>query len=820
MSRWLMTAVIHGLVFVLAVSHVGAAAIAVGAYRPGLALAGGLLLTVGLALRWGRGPRAAAATAMPGPGRAVARDLVLLLAVAFLFRFAPVPEFAGGRDDGVYANLAAHLVGAGSPRHADPTFVVPPADPRAFLEETRPQSVLRVADGVPEGLEGRLEGLYLPGVYIADADAATYVFQFLHVLPIWMSIVASLAGDLPMGYAVIAFALASVVLFYLLVLAVGVRRRWALAGGLLLAVNPLHAWFAKNSVTEPLALFFNLACLLALAWAWRLRDGGPWRARLVGIAVASFSAFCLTRISGFFFLPFLSLAAIVVVSLARDHQERRLAVAAWLGALAVFALSVLYLQHTSFPYALEQYRKVFAPLLGEEWPRRLPWLIGLAVVAVAVLLAAAGRDGAAGRAIARARGWLGPAAMLVMLAAIALHAVRVHGLATGAVEDHVGYVARYGLAGHGLDSVKHSSLVNLAVYASPFVVGLLGWELFRWRARSPLRTLLLLLLAGYFVYAAVLQWVLPYQFYYGRYLLPAVLPFAVLLIVCSADGSRRQAIRWLAIALAMVWCVWLSASQWRYRVGDTLLPRLEAAFSGVAANDLLLLDRRGLDHTPVTLPLIYTMDRNVWTFRDDAHLEELVARDLAGLGYGTVWVASRRASAPWLEPVRAISFTWRDAEPSPLVPLQARVRPFRCELSRVDLAEAPRPMVLFASRRAREGVTVRGMHDDGVWTGGRLEITFPAPATPPAELVVSVHGWRPAELALTADAVAVTLDGEPLPAAAAARDELRWRIPEGTTVDKDSRLVLSVPTFVPAEVLVDSRDTRHLGLDLVRAELR
>ena len=825
MPRRFFVGLIVGLVLVISISHVGAALVVARAFRPGLALSGGLLLTVGLFLVGRRLLGSANPGAVPGSHSALGfhpalgRDVLLLMAVALVFRFAPIPEFAGGRDDGVYTNMAAFLMRAPSPEHHDLTLVEQPNDGRAFLSDAAPQATTRLHRWVPDNRVDRLEGNYLPGVYVADADDLAYTFQFIHVLPIWMSIAGALLGMEQMGYAVILFSLLSILLFYLLVLALTRQRSWSLAGGMLLAVNPLHAHFARNSVTEPVALCCNVMMLLAFAWAWRLDDHRRWRRALVAVGVGAFSMFCLTRMNGFFALPFLLVASVYVGSLARNRGERALITGALAGCVAVFGLSVWYLVVTSYPYALNQYHKIFQPVFGDGWGSFMPWLAGGYVVAAGGLMTMVHGGGRACRWFGRIRGWLAPAAMGLMLAALAYHGLKCYRLAVGDVADHVGYISRFGLAGLGLESVKHSSLVNAAFYLSPPLAGLLVWELLRWRVRDHVRDLIVFLLTGYFVYAAVLQWVLPFQFYYGRYLLPAVVPFMILLVVGSAaraPGRWRGAL----VGVGMLWCVVLSATQWQYRGQESFLRDLEAAMAPAARDDLVLLDRRGIDHNRLTLPLVYALDRNVWTFADEDHLQRQLVWANETRGNGTVWVMSRALSAPYLESVRSATIRWSHPRRASLQPFGSQNCTAAWTVHRVDWQRLPSAQVLFAGRKASSGIAIDGLHDDGVWTHESFETMFPAPVTERRQLVVSIKGWRPKSARLEPGQVEAVLNGEVLALERCVRDVLIWTVPQGSLRTENNRLAITVSPFVPADLRSDSPDRRRLGLDLDTMELR
>ena len=57
-------------------------------------------------------------------GVGVSRDCI----AAQIFRPTPLPNYAGGRDDGVYTSMAAHLTRAPAAIHRDPTVLDPTRD--------------------------------------------------------------------------------------------------------------------------------------------------------------------------------------------------------------------------------------------------------------------------------------------------------------------------------------------------------------------------------------------------------------------------------------------------------------------------------------------------------------------------------------------------------------------------------------------------------------------------------------------------------------------------------------------------------------------
>jgi len=824
---------------VLAITHAGAALIVAGAFRPSLAVALGLVITsLGYAgarrFAWPPASEDPAPAAAPVPQRtraavtgavpgAAARDLVLLLAVALVLRLAPLPNLAGGRDDGVYTAIGAHLSRHPSPSHTDPTLVAPPRDVRDLYDRVATTPVLRYARDLPPQKQGRYEGNYLPGVYLADAADGTLVFQFPHGLPIWLAITGAVLGTAHLSAAVVGFGLLGVGLLYLLVLALTRARGWALVGGLLLAVNPLHAFFSRNTLSEVVALAFLLAALLLAAWAWRLAASVRQRAVLAALAVLAYSAYCLTRIDGFFFLPFAVVAAADLVSREPDAPVRRTVLGALVGLVLVYAASVAYLWQTSFPYALEQYAKIFGPLLGPRWPQLLPWLLGAAALLTAALLADLWRGGLLSRPFARLRSWLGAAVVAVLALAVAVHALKVVRLATGEVADQIGYVASYDLAGHGWQSVKHSSLVNAAIYLSPPLALLLAVVLLRVRDRDPVRTLLLLLLAGPLVYAAVLQWVLPYQYYYGRYLLSAVVPLAILVTVCEL--ARRPGPRPLTtplVVLAVATSAVLATTQLRYQRYDGLAAGLAETVAGTGTEDLILWDTETCGRLVAQTPLIYVHDRNVWTFAGREALVDLLAQEDLLAPYADVWVCARLNYLPRrLQAVDEVAFEWAVVDRAPILPRGERRERLAFTRFRVgDAATAGGPERIFFDRGAGSTWLVEGFHPGLAWTTGRFTVCFDVARTDHRQLDLVLQGWRPAAAEDLLASARLVLNGTPLALAKAERTLLSAPLPPGILAHEGDTLTVEVDTFVPAELDPRSGDRRALGLDIDAITLR
>ncbi|MCY0995082.1 hypothetical protein OV203_48600 [Nannocystis sp. ILAH1] len=212
-----------------------------------------------LAWPWGqRAPRRRPARSLP---RAV--GLVALLLAAAALRWPPIPADLGGRDQGTYVLRARHTLRTGRTGHTDPVLA------RAGAEaELRPGpgDILGLyhADRSPARVD-RYEGAYRPGFYLTRRDDGEVVPQFLHLHPSLLALFGLVFGPWSMGLvAPLAGVLSALALW-----ALG-ERLWPRAGASwlaagLFALSPIAVWTARTPLTESLTGLLLLAAALAVA---------------------------------------------------------------------------------------------------------------------------------------------------------------------------------------------------------------------------------------------------------------------------------------------------------------------------------------------------------------------------------------------------------------------------------------------------------------------------------------------------------------------------------------------------------------------------
>lgn len=617
------------VVWVLSTSALGMAAALSGYFLPAQVLLASLLLAGAYAWRT-RNARDALGS------RPQARDVAVLLVVCLFFRLPAYNYILGGQDEGVYVNIAHYIERTRGIKVSD--------GPLLRLEGT---SFVRTYLAANRRV-GPSSGSYLPGVYLhARPTGSELQFQFYDLFPAWMALFIGIFGSTFGVCALTLFAVIGVLFMYRLALVVSGSQRVAVMAGLLLAVSPLHAFFSKFPVTEVPTLAFSLAGFTFLAAFWRRGDasgGGRW----LVTSASCFGALFFTRISGFMYMPFV-IALAAAAAVLDNNRPRQRAIGLWaLAVLALYVLSVLYGWHWSYQYAHDIYASSFKRLYGNGWKAGAGLTVILALVAWAAV-AWASRAEPARLMLART---------LVHPARIAVSVIVGLGLLYGLFKIYrLGWSAdyinnswlsrRWHLSGHHWQDVWASSLFALVVYTGLFVP-VLGVVWLLRRQTDPMIEYLRVFVAGFLVYVAVLQWVIPYGPYYTRYLLSELVPYMLLFVtlVWSTLRGYRRALVSALLVISLGYAGLASTKQLGKRENAGLYGELKQLVAPVDPGDLILLE--GLTSVPakeIKTSLIYTFNKNVVTLsseslRNSAYIAALNAR------YDDVYLASTHMEVP------------------------------------------------------------------------------------------------------------------------------------------------------------------------------
>lgn len=571
------------------------------------------------------------------------RPLLILVLITLFFRLPTYHFVFGGQDEGVYVNVAHYIdrtAGIALKDDAldalkDSSFV------DRYLAENRNSKVVSTRTDAQA---------YLSGVYVRTGQPDTLEFQFYHLFPVWMAIVGGIFGAPFVVYALTLFALLSVVFIYQLAGLMTGSRTAAFVAGLLLALNPLHAFFSKFPVTEMLALAFSLVGFTYLAKYWYaspIQRRGRW----LLLSAGAFGALFVTRISGFMYLPFF-IAMAMAVAIGDDDRRRRRELQWWVaGVTILFSMSVIYGLHWSRQYSLDIYDSSFDRIFRGHWRKGVACIVLAILGAWAGVLLLARTGGRAQHVMAGllriARIAIAPIAIL----AVAVCAYRIYLL--GWSEHFRGDVwldTTWSFVGTHWLAFRVSSLATVMWYVGPFALVAFFIALLRRRDDAG-EEFLRLFSAGFLVYILLLQWIIPYGPYYARYLLSELVPCLLLLLVVGwwmlpAGWWRRAA----AVVLVFTACYSGVASfaQLGKSESEGLYEQLAKLLAPIDTGDVVLLDSLDPqlpDDSELKTAIRFTFGAQAITVSRDSLVESAYLSALYGR-YDDVFLISPLAKAP------------------------------------------------------------------------------------------------------------------------------------------------------------------------------
>lgn len=535
-------------------------------------------------------------------------SLLVLIFIALLFRIDFEQYIMGGQDEGVYVNMSKYFEKHGQ--------VFPVDEFRKSLDgkllTIYDKYNLRIEPRPNVRVEDKKEGLYLPGVYLKDQEKSEYVFQFYHLHPLWMSIFGDTFGDDHRQLSLVFFSILSIIIFYLIVYNLTNNYFYSLSGGLLLALNPLHTYFTKFPVSEVMVLFFSLSGFYYLILYYKnITENYQKINRYLFLSVLLISCLFFTHIRGFMYMPFFySLLAIIII---KDRDAKKELIFYTIAVISVYTLSVFYGYAYSYPYVTDIYRTSFSRLFGTNWDIYII-IILLIMVNVLFLISYFSK---LRKLCENVLNICVKYSHIFFFIVFVLSLFKIYQL--GFTDKYIGngwLDDRWGIAATGLKAVFHSSIVVFTEHISPFLITIFLIALLKYNRKNLYLNFLLLFIFGFWVYALILQNVVPYQYYYARYLLSELIPYVILFTVLFLAAFKNQKIAKVFIVLSVIYFALLTSMQLRGTESKGAYKSFNRISQEVGSEDLLLVNSINRPFEFKTT-LKYYYDLNVFSFNKD-----------------------------------------------------------------------------------------------------------------------------------------------------------------------------------------------------------
>jgi hypothetical protein len=467
----------------------------------------------------------------------------LLVGGALALRL-PVNEYSlAGRDQGTYTLRARETLRTGSFEHHDPVLAKAGEDASVDADSARPgpHDILGL---YPERSEpwrsGLYEGSYRPGWYLADRQGGRVVPQFFHLHPMLLATTGLVFGRDRMPWVIPLQAILTVLAMWCIARRLWPAGPWATVATGLFAATPVVVWVHRTTLSEVGAGLLVASAVLALL---RAAAGEHHRLQTAALLLGSLA---WLRGNGWLWAP----AVLLVVWLVPGEALHRRRAAIVYIALVWFG--VLVHASTVFPYVFDELRRQLT-FIHQPTPTRL--LVGVTLLLttwICVDALAFGRHGAATHAPQHT----------LQLARLRRVAPRILVFVLGL--SVLGYLASQAPSPPYSRLDASAPLVGLPLLGLAAIgTTILVW---RWRPTSAADIWLVAVMAAVTLTVALYaQRNLPQLglYYYGRYLVPEIVPAATLLGVATLRCAHAFiARRWSARGAIATTCVVTGALGW------------------------------------------------------------------------------------------------------------------------------------------------------------------------------------------------------------------------------------------------------------------
>lgn len=741
--------------------------------------------------------------------------IIMLLLIGLFFRSEPYLFIAGGQDQGVYVNMSKYYEKYGKTLITDNVRANLPEDLIKKYDSFNINTIHHHPDNL---VKNQFESSYLPGVYVKNQSDSTYVFQFYHLHPLWMSIFGKSFGDLNRIYSLVFFSLISIVAFYLLAFEFTRRKDIAFIAGALLAINPLHTFFSKYPATEIVAFSFTTLSFYYLLKYYNLaRENKHFPGHLV-ISALLIAGMFFTRISGFMYLPFFYLILISVHIYIDDELLKKQLKIYVYSVFILYAASVIYGLNFSYPYSKEIYSSAFSPIFGINWKTWMLLLAGLWVIVHFLILNISKSSWHKGLKdfISGSRSFI--PYIILIITCIGLYKVYQLGFTEHYIH-HALYDLRFNAAGTGWNALLYWSVFVTFEYLSPFIFIIFWYILItQTKNNNAPRTMLVLFLTFFFAYISLLQWFIPFQYYYARYLVSEAVPFILLFTVIGIDRlTKTRNVAYLLLILSAAYMLYFSFTQFNGKEMQGFRESLDEIKKHVGESDIVILDRRLLYFVyEIKTPLVFYYNYNVLSV--DKHDDEKFINHFCNKD-NNVYFFNENRKNNYAKLIKTIWLRTEIFEHTNKIPTEIihTERPYY--LSKVSCVEFIDDFMKKTHTLYTQGKSlgiINGFHDDKIWSADKANITnINTSIDGNKYLVLETFGYDPRKGDINKLNLKLEIASYNLDFIKYENNKYYFLLPNIKIVEN---LQVSSNTFIPGEI-GSGQDTRKLGIDIKSIQL-
>jgi hypothetical protein len=742
--------------------------------------------------------------------RRIPLALLLILIIGVFFRVPPYLYVPGGQDHGVYINMGATYEKKGS------TFIVDHVRKKAieaglgkYYDSANQMKLRQVKPGA-------YEGTHLPGIYIKDSKKSEYVYQFYPLHPLWMAVAGKLMGEANLAYSLTFFSLLSIIGLYFLSLELpGGTRVSASLAAILIALNPLHAFFSKFPVSEVVALgFSSLGFFYLVRYYNKVSETAP-RAFYLSLSAGLFGCMFFTRITGFMYMPVFYFLFVVTLLWEKRANVRKQLSLFFLTVFGLYALSVGYGLIYSYPYSHDIYRASFSQIFHSSWETGIFYTV-VAAIFLLLIVWIFGKSLTGifekNRVLRIARENVNVIFCLALMGILGLSLYKSYQLS---FTDQYSKI-RWGFSGLGWSSINYSNIVVAIKYLSP-----MGFAVFLWgvlavfpKKKDISWIALMLFLCMFWYLDTVMRFVTVYQYYYARYLLTELIPYTLVAVslVLGSFLEKGKLAKVIAVLLAISisgYFLYFTNFQFLGRSADGAYAAIKEIDEVVQEDDLLFLN--GIDpplQWELRMPLSFFLDLNTCILIKKSDMESIEFKRFL-MKYKNAFVLSgNRLNTPYFDFVDKINFRIGNFVNSGNIPRKYKYSNealYLYKISKKDLTSR----VIYPLERKDDLVNFH----NGLWTNGNGIIRNVNYPLKPGDRFVRIEtkGNIPGMHETGWPKPVLYIDGIKQTFCAKTRNSFVFRITKGIQLIRELRIVSD--TFVPREKGINN-DDRVMGMDV------
>jgi hypothetical protein len=537
------------------------------------------------------------------------------LVLGLLLRLEQWPNLSGGQDQGLYTNMSSAFTHSGGV---------------TFVDNFRA--------GLPSGMQTVYDQARLLSVGLVDRDLSLFTIEFYPLHPLWMAIGNFLFGSYGRHISLLLFSLIGLSGAYKLALEIDGRKKVAQLFLALLSLNPALVFFTKFPVTEIVASAFAINGFLFFLRYVRSESLGSRRFNLV-LMILAFLCLGVTRWQVILYTPFLIAlfgASLLPILSWKVRSRVLIAVSSILATLVCSLLYYYWVQQTLFTAASRMIRGS----LPSATTISFAFLVSLCGLFVFRYFLSRGILEKITKHKQSSLLKVGSYGILIFSFLLSIPSL-INLYKTGITPR--GYSVPLG----DLYLFRLHSFYRLVLFASPVALALLFVSPFVTKKRQPL-PLLVCYLFGALLWAVMLSRpIVPYLYYYGRYLVVDMLPLILFLasVACVNLGEHKSKLLMrMSYGSMLIYALLFSFLQLGHAEGEPQNTYEEFA-DLVQKEDILLLpilDQR------LAVPLRVTFERSVFVASDALQTPLLIEglQDLASDRGGRLILATFPSSAP------------------------------------------------------------------------------------------------------------------------------------------------------------------------------